>query len=153
MSRGGGGVQGAKQQAGKDGGIVAARILTEDEVILGDVHEGWSVQRVGQVPACSCGGCEALVCGDPCDTPHAEGEWQGSGAGGRVTSLLKRSDPGRRLGGRMAKSGFLHDGEGWTPPPRPPIGCGSRHDRLPAANSDELTRAAIEGASEERAGG
>ena len=30
---------------------------------------GWSLQRVGQVPACSCSGCKSMSSGNPCKHP------------------------------------------------------------------------------------
>jgi hypothetical protein len=83
-------------------------------VILRDVHEGCGLQRTGQVPACSRSGCEALVCGDPYNTPHTDGELQGRKRSGRVTSWKNRCAPAESLK-VDGDGGLRQDGEGWTP--------------------------------------
>lgn len=95
-------------------GILDARILREEVVILRDVHEGCGPQRVGQVPACSRSGSEALAVATP-TTPHTVTANCRAGRGSVGLHRGKMVAP-RQQSRVDGDRGLLQDGEGWTPP-------------------------------------
>ena len=98
-----------------------------------DVHEGCGLQRVGQVPACSRSGREALDCGNPYHTPHtgtANCRARCSRVGlhrGKMVAPRQKLDGGWRQWAAAGRRGLDAT---TTPPMR--ADCG--HDLLPAAN-------------------
>jgi hypothetical protein len=123
---------GAKWKDAKCRGIVDARILRDEVVILRDVHEGCGLQRVGQVPACSRSGSEALAVATPA-RPHRA----------RANCRATRGSVGLHRGFVVAPRQEVEGGwrqraaagrRGLDATASPPMRECRAHDLLPAAN-------------------